>query len=141
MHDENAEPARLVAELKQEKAQVGDFVWAHGDIYRVLEIRKSKYGYTSYLVKYTEQPPIPEIKQDYFAAGEIRLIARRSFGDEALLQIQTDPTLDEETRARFCNMSEANRDELIGRAVARVWRLQQQIRTASQPQHPNTESS
>src|SRR5437867_11858228 len=47
MHDENAEPARLVAELKQEKAQVGDFVWAHGDICRVLEIRKSKYGYTS----------------------------------------------------------------------------------------------
>ena len=61
--------------------------------------------------------------------------------EEALRQLQTDPTLDEETRARFCNMSEANRDELIGRAVARLWRLQQQIRTASQPQHPNTEPS
>ena len=29
LHDENTEPARLIAGLKQEVADVGDFVWAH----------------------------------------------------------------------------------------------------------------
>jgi hypothetical protein len=76
MHDENAEPAQLVAGLKQEIAEVGDFVWVRGDICRVKELRKSKYGYTSYLVQYVEQLPIPKITEDYFAGGEIRLVGK-----------------------------------------------------------------
>jgi hypothetical protein len=141
IHDENAEPARLVAGLKQETAQVGDFVWAHGDICQVLEIRKSKHGYTNYLVKYVERPPIPNITQDYFAAGEVRLVARRSLAEDALRQLQTHQEGDEGTRARFRNMLEANRDDLLGKAVARLWRLQQQVKTASQPQDPNAKRS
>lgn len=42
MHDENAEPARLIARLKEGVAAVGDFAWAEGFICRVSEIRKSK---------------------------------------------------------------------------------------------------
>jgi hypothetical protein len=137
MHDENTEPARLVAGLKQETAQVGDFVWTNGDICRVLEKGKSKYGYINYLLQYVERPPIPEIEQDYFAAGEIRVIAQKSYGEQALHQLQTDPTIDEKTRAYFSNMSAAKRDEVIGQAVAKLWRLQQQIRAASQIKGPN----
>lgn len=128
MHDENAEPARLVAGLREERAQVGDFVWAQGDICRVLEIRKSKYGYVNYLVKYVERPPIPEIGEDYFAAGEIRLVATKSFAEEALRKLQTDSDLDDETRTRFRDMSETHREELMAGAVAKLWHLQQQIK-------------
>jgi hypothetical protein len=127
MYDENAEPARLVAGLKEEPAEVGDFVWVQGDICRVTEIRKSKYGYTNYLVQYVERPPIPEIEKDYFAAGEIRLVAKKSYGEDALRQLQSDPTLDENARRYFSNISAGKRERIIGEAVARLWRLQQKI--------------
>ena len=73
MHDENSGPAALIAQLKQEKAQIGDFVWAHGDIGRVAEVRKSKFGYVSYRVTYVEAPPIPEISEDWFAGFEVQV--------------------------------------------------------------------
>ncbi len=127
MHDENAEPAQLVASLKQEIAQVGDFVWVKGDICRVKEVRKSKYGYTNYLAQYVEPPPIPEIKEDYFAGGEIRRVAKKSYGDEALRRLQTDSTLDENARRHFSNMSVEQRERIIGQAVAKLWRVQQKM--------------
>jgi hypothetical protein len=127
MHDENAEPAQLVGALKQEIAEVGDFVWVKGDICRVKEVRKSKYGYINYLVQYVEQPPIPEIKEDYFAGGEIRLVAKKSFEEQALRQLQTDPTLDENARRHFLNMSAEKRERIIGQAVAKLWRVQQKM--------------
>jgi hypothetical protein len=127
MHDENAGPATLVAQLKQEKAQVGDFVWAHDDICRVAEVRRSKFGYVSYRVAYVEPPPIAEIKEDWFAAFEIRLVATKELAQQVLTQLQTDPDISEEERASFRNMSEDKRDELLGKAVAKVFRLQQQI--------------
>jgi hypothetical protein len=127
MHDENAEPARLVAKLKQEVAEVGDFVWAEGFICRVSEIRKSRYGYTNYRLKYVEKPPIPEIDEDYYAGGEIRLVATKAFAEEALTQLQTDPDIPEEERASFTNISQLKRDELLGKAVARIFHLQQKI--------------
>jgi len=127
MHDENTEPARLIGRLKEEVAEVGDFVWAEGFVCRVLEIRKSKYGYTNYRLKYVERPPIPEIPEDYYAGGEIRLVAKNSYGEEALRQLQTDPKVDEKTREYFSNMSPEKREQLIGEAVSRLWRLQQKI--------------
>jgi hypothetical protein len=127
MHDENVESAHLVAGLKQEIAEVGDFVWVKGDIGRVKEVRKSKYGYTNYLVQYVERPPIPEIGEDYFAGGEVRLVAKKSVGEEAVRRLRTDPTLDENARRHFANMSAAKRERVIGEVVARQWRLQQKI--------------
>jgi hypothetical protein len=127
MHDENAEPARLVAGLKQQIADVGDFVWAEGFICRVVEIRKSKYGYVNYRLRYVEKPPIPEITDDYFAGGEIRLVAQKSYGEEALRQLQSDPKTDEKTREHFSNISPEKREQLIDKAVPRLWRLQQKI--------------
>ena len=141
MHDENAEPARLVAGLKEEPAEVGDFVWVKGDICRVKEVRKSKYGYTNYLVQSVERPPIPEIKEDYFAGGEIRLVAKKSYGDEALRRLQTDATLDENARRHFSNMSVEKRERIIDEAVARLWRLQQKMSADPMPKNPSNRSS
>jgi hypothetical protein len=127
MHDENSEPARLVARLKEEIADVGDFVWAEDFICRVLEIRKSKYGYTNYRLKYVERPPIPEITEEYYAGGEIRLVAKKSYGEQALKQLQTDSAEDEQTRKYFSNMSAEKQEQMIGEAVSRLFRLQQKI--------------
>jgi len=127
MHDENTEPARLIARLKEEVAAVGDFVWAEGSICRVSEIRKSKYGYINYRLTYVEKPPIPEISEDYYAGGEIRLVAKKSYGEEAFRQLQTDPNVDEKTRKYFSDILPEKREQIIDEAVARLWRLQQKI--------------
>ncbi len=130
MHDENTGPSEIVGQLKQETAEVGDFVWAHGDICEVVEIRRSKFGYVSYLLRYIERPPIPEIKQDWFAGFEIHLVAKRSFAEEAMRSLQTDPNIDEETRTSFRDMPEEKREEMLGRAVARLWRGWQQVKAS-----------
>jgi hypothetical protein len=127
MYDENTEPARLIARLKEEVADVGDFVWAEGFICRVLEMRKSKYGYTNYRLKYVEKPPIPAITEDCYAGGEIRLVAKKSYGEEALRQLQTHVSVDEKTREYFLNMPPEKSEQMIGEAVAKLWRLQQKI--------------
>ncbi|HEY1576494.1 MAG TPA: hypothetical protein VGF82_05400 [Terracidiphilus sp.] len=75
IHDENTGPAEIVADLKREKAKVGDLVRTKERyICEVMQISRSKLGYVSYLLRYLEHPPIPEIKEDWFAGFEIRLI-------------------------------------------------------------------
>ena len=123
MHDENDEPAKLVAGLKERRADVGDFVWARGDICEVIEVSKSKYGYLSYLAKFAERPPIPEIKEDWFAAFEVRLVAKKTVGEAALHELQQS----EDTKAEFSSMTPEHRKDLVGKAVARLFRLQQSL--------------
>jgi hypothetical protein len=130
MHDENTGPAEIVGQLKQEKFEVGDFVWAHGDICEVVEITRSEFGYVSYLLRYIERPPVPEIKEDWFAGFEIRLVAKRSFAEEALRSLQDDPNTDEETKRHFRDMVEEKRGEMLEQAVARLWRVWQQVKAS-----------
>jgi hypothetical protein len=115
IHDENTGPAEIVGELKQEKAEVGDFVWGEGYICEVMEVSRSKLGYVSYLLRYVEHPPIPDIKEDWFAGFEIRLFVKRSVAEQALQQLQNDP--DEATRAYFLEKGK----EVLGEAVAKLW--------------------
>ncbi|HEY6155650.1 MAG TPA: hypothetical protein VIW07_18075 [Candidatus Udaeobacter sp.] len=41
--------------------------------------------------------------------------------------MQTDPNVDEETRASFRDMLREKREEMLGQAVARLWRAWQQV--------------
>ena len=126
IHDENTGPAEIVGELKQEKAEVGDFVWAHGYICEVMEIRRSKLGYVNYLLRYIERPPIPEIREDWFAGFEIRLVATRSAAEKTLRRLQTDPNIDEKTRSHFRDTRVEKQKELLDQAVVILWRSVQQ---------------
>jgi hypothetical protein len=74
LHDE-ATPDEIVADLKEEKAKVGDFVRTkEGYLCEVMKIGRSELGNVNYLLRYLERPPIPEIKEDWFAGFEIRLV-------------------------------------------------------------------
>ena len=141
MHDENTGPAEIVGRLKQEAVEVGDFVWAQGDIGEVVEVKRSKFGYVSYLLRYIEQPPIPEIKEDWFGGFEVRLVAKRSLAEEAMRSLQTDPTVDEETRASFRDMPEEKREEMLGKAVARLWRAWQEVKQSRAATQQKKQSS
>ena len=59
--------------------------------------------------------------------GEVRLIARRSVGEDALQQLQNDPELPADTRERFRGVDAPDRDQMIGTAVAMLWRAQQRL--------------
>jgi len=122
MHDENEVPAKLVASLKEQKAEVGDFVWAHGDICEVIEIRKSKHGYVSYLARFVERPPIPDIKEDWFAAFEVRLVAKKALAERVLHDLEHG-----EDKNDFAKTTSEYRKDLIGKAVAKCFRVQQQL--------------
>jgi hypothetical protein len=127
MHDGNTEPARLIAGLKAEGVHIGDFVWVQGDVCQVAGMVRSIFGYVSYRVRYIERPPIPEITDDWFAAGEVRLIAPKSSAEEALYEIQVDPNIDQQTKARFRDMSQKERNDIGARAVAKLWHLKQAL--------------
>jgi hypothetical protein len=117
IHDENTGPAEIVGDLKQEKAEVGDFVWAEGYICEVMEVRPSKLDYVSYLLRFVEHPPIPELKEDWFAVFEIRLIATRSAAEKTLRRLQTDPNIDEKARAYFHDIEGEKKKEGLEKAV------------------------
>jgi len=126
-HDETT-PSEVIADLKQEKAEVGDFVWAEGYICEVMRIGRSEFGYVHYLLRYLERPPIPEIKEDWFAGFEIRLVATRSAADKMLQRLQTDPNIDEKTRAHFCDTAGEKLKERLDQAVVGRWRSVQQLK-------------
>ena len=127
IHDTNTGPAEIIGRLSAAKINVGDFVWASGDICEVLESKKSKYGYLSFRVRFLERPPIPEIKDDWFASFEVRLVAERSFVEKAIASFQTDPDIDAETKLRFREMKDIDRASLMSEAVVRLWRAQEKL--------------
>jgi hypothetical protein len=128
IHDENTGPAEIVGETKQGKAAVGDFVSAEGYICEVMEVRRSKLSYVSYLLRYIEPPPIPEIKEDWFAGSEIRLIATKSAAEKTLRRLQSEPNVDEKTRAHFCDIEGEKLKERLDEAVVILWRSVQQLK-------------
>lgn len=63
--------SKAFAEWTTSKANVGDYVAIGSDLAIVLEEGKSRYGFYFYKVKYVSEPPLPHIKEDYFAVFEI----------------------------------------------------------------------
>jgi hypothetical protein len=119
-------PSEIVGKTKQEKAAVGDFVWGAGDICEVIQIKRSKFGYVSYLLRYLERPPFPEIKEDWFAGFEIRLVATKSAAEKTLRRLQSGPNVDDKTRAYFCDIEGEKLKERLDKAVVILWRSVQQ---------------
>jgi hypothetical protein len=139
MHDDNDVPAKLVAGLKEQKAEAGDFVWAQGHICEVMEVRKSKHGHVSYLARFVEKPPIPDIKEDWFAAFEVRLVAKKVLAEKALHELEHG----KDTAEKFAKMAPEHRKDVIGKAVADCFHLQRKIprekklrQSTSEQQHP-----
>jgi hypothetical protein len=72
-------------ELTTSKAKSGDYVLAGGDLGKVIEERKSKYGYFAYNVRYISKPPLEETPDDWFASFQIKRIGNK---DELLNNVK-----------------------------------------------------
>jgi hypothetical protein len=73
----NDETKRLVREISEPKAEVGDYVLVYGDLARVVDRFKSAHGFHSYEVEYLDPAPISVIKRDWFAAFEIHVLQKK----------------------------------------------------------------
>jgi hypothetical protein len=61
----------------QRELDVGDVVFAYGDLCQIVEVAKSKHGNTSYKVRYLIEPALPGVGEDWFPNRYIRLLYRR----------------------------------------------------------------
>lgn len=74
---ENQYPSKLHKRITNPNFKVGDFVTAYGDIAEVVKIKKSKFGYKSYRVRYLGKSPLPGIKEDEFSGRYINLFQKK----------------------------------------------------------------
>jgi hypothetical protein len=130
MWDSNTFPAELLKESTTQTNQIGDFVVVkgYGDFCEVIDVITSPYDYVSYLVRYLTNPPMPSIPEDWFAAGELKLVLPKTKVVEALDQIPTDSTVDAGTRERFLHMGKVQRDELIRSTALRMFQAIRELR-------------
>lgn len=75
---QNKYPEQLHKRITNPNIKVGDFVIAYGDIAEVIKIKKSKFGYKSYRVKYLGKSPLPGIIEDEFSGRYINLFQRKT---------------------------------------------------------------
>lgn len=66
--------------------EVGDIVFAYGDICVVTEFAKSDFGYTSCKVRYVEDPPLPGMEYDWFSSPYVQVLWPKARGMELVLQ-------------------------------------------------------
>lgn len=66
--------------------EVGDIVFAYGDICVVTEFAKSDFGYTSCKVRYVEDPPLPGMEYDWFSSPYVQILWPKAKGMELVLQ-------------------------------------------------------
>lgn len=67
---------------------IGDIVTPHGtDVCEIVDKRKSKYGYSSYKVRYLTPPLLPGYLEDWYPAGYVRLLSTRKALREKLVEI------------------------------------------------------
>lgn len=70
---------RMFYAVHQAEFAIGDIVTAYGrDVCEVVAMATSKYGYTSYKVRYITRPPLPEVPEDWFPARYVHLMFSRA---------------------------------------------------------------
>ncbi len=69
--DNNEFPAEVLAHRTANRANVGDFVLAGGDLAEVVETKRSEFGYEVYRAEYLAERPLPDIDEDWFLAEHV----------------------------------------------------------------------
>lgn len=70
-------PAELVRFATQPRIQKGDFVLAYGDLAEVLAVKRSRFGYKTFRIRYLDHSPLPDVTDEEFPARYVRLLFRR----------------------------------------------------------------
>lgn len=103
--------------------EIGDIVYAYSlDLCQVLDKKKSKYGYTSYKVRYLLTPPLPEVPEDWFPARFVHLVWPCKGLREGIAQIYAEAGVSEDVLAKLRDMPD---EELNAHMVRTIIPLHQ----------------
>lgn len=112
-------PSKTDPTLKQ--LEKGDFVFANGPyLGEVVDIKISDFGYETYRVKYLQETPLEDIKEDWLPSFEIQLFIKRC-------EMVRNATAELKKVARECGtpelqVSEEEVQEATKHAVIELWR-------------------
>lgn len=81
--------ARTILEsIYGKELEVGDIVFAYGkDLCILVDKCRSKFGYTSYKVRYLRPPLLPEIPEDWFPARYVHLVCPKRVVRKKMIEI------------------------------------------------------
>jgi hypothetical protein len=112
---------KAFAEVIQAEFEVGDIVFAYGnDVCQIIDRAKSKYGYTSYKVRYLSRPMLAELPEDWFSAREIRLIIPHKGLRRRVSDLFKFAGANPEQIAQVDAVSDAEMSRLVAKAI-REW--------------------
>lgn len=107
----------------QRELEVGDIVFAYGeDLCQIVATAKSKYGNTSYKVRYLTQPMIPGIEEDWFPAEYIRLLHRRRDIKPAMLEAVHQAGASADQIAAFAQLDEEEAAKMLAQTFVELER-------------------
>lgn len=121
-YETNEYPKRLLRSTTQERAEVGEFVLAYGDLAEVLEIARSAFGYEAYRVRYLAERPLPEVDEDWFPAKYIRRLYTRNQFLLSLDQLAAADELPGDVVARMKGMNSNLQQEALRESIVHVWK-------------------
>jgi hypothetical protein len=101
-------------------------------------------AFRSYRIRYLNTPPIPSIKEDWFAAGQIRLFLPRKRAESLLDRMVSGSELPEADRVRLISLIPKDRGEALIDFVKTAWKVRHQVREAmklSKPPSPQSSAS
>jgi hypothetical protein len=119
--DANEFPAEVLARRTANRADVGDFVLAGGDLAEVLETRQSEFGYEVYRARYLAERPLPDVEEDWFLAEHIE----RFYTAETFLEKMRDAVAEglvpADALARIERLPPGQRQDMIRESLLFTW--------------------
>ncbi|HWA40600.1 MAG TPA: hypothetical protein VG712_03255, partial [Gemmatimonadales bacterium] len=101
---------------------VGDFVTVGGNLGEVSEILTTKYGLTSYRIKYLAERPKPGVPEDWFTAIQVRKVYSRSDYLSGLDSMVQRGIIPQELAQRMRDLPESEKTEVLRASLLDLWK-------------------
>jgi hypothetical protein len=104
----------------QRELDVGDIVFAYGDLCQIVQTAQSKHGNTSYKVRYLIRPALPGVGEDWFPNRYIQLLYRRRDIKPGMIDLLRRTGTPENQLAAFEEMSDEQISEILAKVFTRL---------------------
>jgi hypothetical protein len=72
--ERNAMAAQVIGRVTDQRAEVGDVVFVHGELGEVLDVTSGPFGYKSYRVRYLTRRLLPDVEEDNVVSPQVALV-------------------------------------------------------------------
>lgn len=117
----NSDGPELFRRVFQREFEIGDVVFAYGDdLCQIVDKAKSKYGNTSYKVRYLVKPMLEGIEEDWFPARYIGLLYRRRDIKPAMIEAVRQTGVSADQIAALEQLDEAEAAKILARTFVEL---------------------